>query len=125
MAEQKKRKLPISIFELVVYILSGLMGLWGLTYIILGIVANHISYKSSLYVTNAAIAANTGGMGFLYQGILILAIAIAVAVIVLLANAKNSDKEYEKQQRRIAAKNARMQMKQQVVDAEVSEKPAE
>ena len=53
-------------------------------------------------------------MGFLYQGFLVLGIAIVVAVVFLLINAKKSDRDYEKAQRR-AARLA----KDNVVEAEV------
>ena len=97
-----KKKLPISIFELVVYILAGLMGLWGLTYIALGISCEFISYKSALAEADAYLKAGTSGMGFLFQGFLVLGIAVVVSVIVLLITAKKSDRDYEKTQRRLA-----------------------
>ena len=110
------KKLPISIFELVVYILSGLMGLWGLTYIVLGVCCEFISYKSGLAEADAYLKAGTAGMGFLYQGILVLAIAVVVATIFLLVNAKKSDRDYEKAQRRAA----RLAKDTPVVDVEAT-----
>ena len=117
---EKKKKLPISVFELVVYILAGLMALWGITYVVLGVVAaNFASYKSSLYIVDAALKDNTSGLGFLGQGLIVLAVAVVVAAFVLLSNAKKSDREYEKEQRRSAARNMRQAArKQAVVDAE-------
>lgn len=104
MAEKKKNKLPITIFELVTYILSGLMALWGLTYITLGVVCGFISSKTGLYEANKGLEENTNGMGFLEQGILVLSVAVIVAVVVLLIFAKNSDRQFEKDQRRAAAR---------------------
>ena len=93
-----KKKLPLSIFEIVAYSVLGLLGLWGLVYIALGVSCEFISYKSELYVTNQSF----GDLGFLYQGFIIAGVALVVAVIVLLINAKQSDRDYEKAQRRAA-----------------------
>ena len=117
---KKKLNLKISIFELVVYILFGLMAVWGVTYICLGFACDLISPLSSLVKTNDAIKANTNGMGFLEQGILILSIAVVVIVIVLMVNAKKSDREFEKDQRR-AARIASRGNQNTVIDAEVKE----
>ena len=91
-----KKKLPLSIFEIVAYSILALLALWGLVYIILGFTCEFISTKSDLYKANA----NFGTLGFLYQGFIILASSAVVAVIILLIHAKTSDREYEKQQRR-------------------------
>lgn len=100
----KKFKLPISIVELVVYTLSGLMAIWGLVYISLGISVNFLKYDDQLVKTNAALIAGTNGMGFLQQGILVLFVGVAVAVVFLLSYAKVADRQYEKEQRRAAAR---------------------
>lgn len=114
----KSKKLPVSVFELVIYIGFGLMALWGITYICLGIACNFISYKSDLWGANEYLKATTSDLGFLKQGILVLTIAAVVIVTVLLLNAKKSDKEYEKSQRRAARLSQRTSS---FVDAEVSE----
>ncbi len=44
-----KKKLPVSIVELVIYSLAGLLGIWGLVYISLGISCIYVDYKSALY----------------------------------------------------------------------------
>ena len=100
----KKFNLPISIFELVVYTLAGLLGIWGLVYISLGLAVNFLRYDNQLVKTNAALIAGTNGMGFLQQGILVLFIGVAVAVVFLLSYAKVADRQYEKEQRRAAAR---------------------
>ena len=100
----KKFKLPISIVELIVYTLSGLMAIWGLVYISLGISVNFLKYDDQLVKTNAALIAGTNGMGFLQQGILVLFVGVAVAVVFLLSYAKVADRQYEKEQRRAAAR---------------------
>lgn len=115
------KKLKISVFELVVYIIIGLMAVWGLTYIGLGVACNFINETvndNALLKANAHLVETTSYLGFLKQGILVLTIAIVVIVIVLLANAKKSDKEFEKSQRRAARTSQRAN---KVIDAEVSE----
>lgn len=107
----KKNKLPLSIFEIVAYSVLLLLGLWGLVYIILGVSCEFVSYKSDLYIANGKL----GTLGFLYQGIIILAVAVVAAVVVLLINAKQSDRDFEKAQRR-AARLA----KENVVDVEAT-----
>ena len=111
-----KKKLPVTIVELVIYILSGLMGLWGLTYLALGMACSFISHESDLYKADLHLKATTGQMGFLWQGLLVLGIAVLVGVVTLLITAKKSDREFEKSQRRAARLK-----KNNVVDAEVSE----
>ena len=99
-----KKKLPISIVEIIVYSLSGLMAFWGLVYISLGVAVNFLKYDNELVKTNAAILEGTNGMGFLQQGILVLFIGVIVAVVFLLGFAKVADRQYEKEQRRAAAR---------------------
>ena len=112
---KKKLKLPLSIFEIVAYSLLLLLGIWGFVYIILGFVCEFLSpFKSALAAQNIAIANNTAGMGFMYQGFLIAGLAILAAVIILLANAKKSDRDFERQQRRAA----RLAKDNKVVDVE-------
>lgn len=101
---EKKFKLPITIFELVVYILAGLMSIWGLVYIALGVACLFLRFDNALVLADLNIKAGTNNMGFLEQGIMVLFIGVAVAVIVLLVNAKTADREYEKEQRRKAAR---------------------
>lgn len=124
MAEQKKAKWPlkISIFEFVVYIITGLLGIWGIVYMVLGLAVSFARYDSALKAADLYLRAGTSNMGFLLQGILITSIALVVAVIVLLVAAKGADRDYEKAQRRAALRSARRFGKEEiVVDAEVSE----
>ena len=122
----KKFKLPISIVELVVYTLSGLMAIWGLVYISLGISVNFLKYDDQLVKTNAALIAGTNGMGFLQQGILVLFVGVAVAVVFLLSYAKVADRQYEKEQRRAAARfNRKTNAAESQEVVEVESTPAE
>jgi len=108
-----KKKLPVSIFEIVAYSILAALGLWGLTYIVLGVVVEFITFKDDLYIANQSL----GTLGFLYQGFIILAVAVVAAVIVLLIHAKTSDRDYEKAQRRAA----RLAKNDNVIDAEATE----
>lgn len=110
-----KKKLPLSIFEIVAYSVLALLGIWGLVYIALGVSCEFISYKSALYITNQS----WGALGFMNQGFIICGVALVAAVIILLINAKSSDRDYEKAQRRAA----RLAKDSPVVDAEA--KPVE
>ena len=123
----KKFNLPISIFELVVYSLGGLLGIWGLVYISLGLAVNFLRYDNQLVKTNAALIAGTNGMGFLQQGILILFCAVLVLVVFLLGFAKKADRQYEKEQRRAAARTNRRFGKEEATEeiVEVESTPAE
>ena len=94
-----KKKFPLSIFEIVAYSILAALGLWGLVYIVLGVVVEFLNpVKDALYATNKSF----GALGFLYQGFIILAVAVAAAVVILLIFAKSSDRDYEKAQRRAA-----------------------
>ena len=101
-----KKKFPLSIVEIVIYGICLLVGLWGLTYIVLGVVSNFLSVKSGLVGANNTLREWANGMGFLEQGILVLCIAVIVAVIFLLGYAKslivNSKKNKEEQQLELA-----------------------
>ena len=108
-----KKKLPISIFELVAYIVLGLLGIWGLVYVGLGVACEFVSpVKSNLYKTNESF----GALSFLVQGFIILGVAVVAAVVVLLIHAKVSDRDYEKAQRRAA----RLAKDTPVVDVEAT-----
>ena len=138
--KQKNKKLALHPAELVWYILCGAVGLWGLTYIVLGLVAQNLPITSE---DNQFIAANNGfaktfGLDWLGWGLIILAIAAVGAVIVLLSLAGKSDREYEKNTRRAQRlaqleleeeKEEQVEQQGEVVDAKVEdvkeEAPAE
>ena len=101
MKEQKK-KLPLSLGELIWYSLMGGLGLWGLTYIVLGLVAKYAPVRDAdnelLKASNAIEKAF--GLGFFYWGLIILAIAAVAAVLVLILFSNKVDRDYEKNARR-------------------------
>ena len=122
MKEKKARKLkPV---ELVIYIISGLFILWGLTYITLGLVAKYLPVTNSpLKIANATIA-RLFGLDMFGWGLVIFILFALVAAITMIVFAKNVDKEYEKSQRRAARlsrsnKTETAPEASKIVDAEV------
>ena len=125
-AKANKKKFPLHPFELVWYILTGLVGAWGLTYIVLGLIAENLPTKvkdEGLVKINAEFA-KTFKLDFFGWGLIILAIAAVAAVIVLLLFSNKVDRDYEKNVRR-AQRMAQMEAeeekleKEQAIDAEV------
>lgn len=96
-----KKKCKLSIFEIVWYSICLAVGVWGLTYIVLGLVAGASKIDSTLNEANTSFK-GVFGLGFLGWGLIILGIATLAAVIVLCTVARKSDKEFEKAQRRAA-----------------------
>ena len=126
--KKNKKKLPLHPFELVWYILCGLVGIWGLTYIVLGLVAENLPLTSEDkgLVKVSGDFAKTFGLDFLGWGLIILAIAGVLAVIVLLIFSNKVDRDYEKNVRRaqrlaqLEAEEAKEEAREnEVVDAEV------
>lgn len=132
-----RKKFPLHPFELVWYVLTGLVGAWGLTYIVLGLVAQNLPITSEdkgLVKVNGDFT-KTFKLDFLGWGLIILAIAAVAAVLVLLLFSNKVDRDFEKNVRR-AQRLAQMEAEEakeeaneeQVVDAEiepVKEKPVE
>ena len=91
----------LSLFEIIWYALTGAVAVWGLTFIVLGIVARNLKSTADLVKANASYA-KAMGLGFFNWGMILLATGVVLAVIVLLVFAKQADREVEKQQRRAA-----------------------
>ena len=129
--EKKKnaKKLKLSLFEIVWYTLCALIFLWGLTYIVLGLIANYAPIPDAdnelLKASNAY--AGVFKMGFFEYGLIHVGVAWLLSIVVLLIYSKKSDREFEKEQRRAALRaSARKSMgleDEDVVEAEVSEEP--
>ena len=120
-----KKKLPVSPFELVWYPLCGLVILWGITYVVLGLVTkyNNISALTSF----DANFTKQFGLNLYFWGLIIIAIAVVSAVVVMLFFAKRYDRATEREQRRSARLNA-LKKEETVVSeqkAEVVEPKAE
>ena len=74
--KQNKKKLPLHPFELVWYTLTGLVGIWGITYIVLGLVARYLPITDEdkgLVKVNGDFA-KTFKLDFFGWGLIILAI---------------------------------------------------
>ena len=133
--EAKKNKSLVG--EIIAYALAGLIALWGLTYLVLGLIAENINVLSSK--NDLLKASNTikklFGMGFVGWGLTLIGIGALLAIIVLAANAKKSDREFDREARR-AARRSRLQTElasttaptEEVIDVEstpVEETPKE
>lgn len=97
----KKTARKVSIFEIVWYSLTGALSLWGLTYIVLGIISRNSRSSDAIYKANQEIA-RLFKLSFLKWGMILFVLGVGLAIIVLLVNAKTADREVEKQQRRAA-----------------------
>ena len=113
-----KKKLKISVKELVLYCICGAFALWGLIYIILGLFARFLPLTSEapLVVADNTIR-NLFGLGYLGWGLILFCSFAVIAAIVMTVFAKDVDKEYEKNQRRAA----RLNRNKVVIDAPVKE----
>ena len=98
---KKKNQLKISIFELVAYIVTIGVALWGLTYIILGLFARFLPVGSDLALADGTIE-KLFGLGYFYWGAIILSIAAVTLSLVLVLYAKKNDRQAEKETRRAA-----------------------
>lgn len=115
----KKNKLPVSIFELVWYPICALVIIWGLTYVILGLVTkyNNISALTE-FNTNFT---KQFGLSLYFWGLIIVVIGVVAGVAVMLIFAKTFDRATEREQRRSARLNALKKDDEKVV----AEQPAE
>ena len=128
--KKNAKKFPLHPFELVWYILVGLVGIWGLTYIVLGTIASYLPIQSE---DPALVKANDKilelfKLDMLGWGLIILAIAAVAAVVVLILFSNKVDRDYEKNVRRAQrlaqleaeeAKEESIEEQKIVVDAEV------
>ncbi len=99
-----KKKLPVSIFELVWYPICALVILWGLTYVVLGLVTKYNDIKSLDEFEEGF--TKLFGLGVYFWGLIIIAIGVVAGVAVMLIFAKTFDHASEKEQRRNARLNA-------------------
>ena len=99
-----KKKLPVSIFELVWYPICALVILWGLTYVVLGLVTKYNDIRSLDEFEEGF--TKLFGLGVYFWGLIIIAIGVVAGVAVMLIFAKTFDHASEKEQRRNARLNA-------------------
>lgn len=98
------KKFNLSIFEIVVYSVAAALALWGLTYIVLGLLGNYlnIAAEDNVLAKASGALAKVFGLGFLGWGLIIVSIGAVIGVFFLCINAKKTDKEAEKAARRAA-----------------------
>ena len=99
-----KKKLPVSIFELVWYPICALVILWGLTYVVLGLVTKYNNIRSLDEFEEGF--KKLFGLSVYFWGLIIIAIGVVAGVAVMLIFAKTFDHASEKEQRRNARLNA-------------------
>lgn len=121
------KELAFLILEIIWYVLCGLVGLWGLTYIVIGIVAQNlpITAEDGQFLETLAEFKETFKLSMFAWGLIIFAIAAVAAVVVLLARAGKSDREFEKNARRQARLSALLSDEEdEVVDVPVEDTTA-
>ena len=99
-----KKKLPISIFEIVWYSICVLVILWGLTYVTLALV-DQFNKLTNLHKF-ATDFNKTFGLSLYFWGLIIIAIGIVAGVTVMIIFAKTFDRAADREQRRSARLSA-------------------
>ena len=120
-----KKKLPVSIVELVWYPLCAAVILWGVTYVVLGLVNKYNDFSNLDAFCKGF--KNLFKLDLYYWGLIIIAIAVVAAVIVMLVYAKTFDRAADREQRRSARLNALRKEEKVVAEQqpEVVEAPKE
>ena len=118
-----KKKLPVSIFEIVWYAICVLVIIWGLVYVVLSLVNkyNDLSNLDKFAVSFK----KTFGLSLYFWGLIIMAIGAVAGVAVMIVYAKTYDRAADREQRRSARLNA-LRKEEKVVDeqqAEIVEQP--
>ena len=121
-----KKKLPLSLFEIVWYAICVLVMIWGLVYVILALIdgANDLT---SLHKFMGKFQ-KTFGLSMYFWGLIIFAIGVVAGVAVMIIYAKTFDKAADREQRRSARLSALNKKEDKVVDEqqqEVVEAPIE
>lgn len=120
-----KKKLPLSLFEIVWYTICALVIIWGLVYVVLSLI-NKYNDLSNLDKFAVSFKKNFG-LTLYFWGLIIMAIGAVAGVAVMIISAKTFDKASDREQRRNARLNA-LKKEDKVVDEQkpevVEEKPA-
>lgn len=132
------KKAKVSRKEIVGYAISGVIALFGVVLIILGIVERHMDVvPSKNYLLNAeqkVMVALGVKIGFRNWGLIFLALGVVIAMIILCVAAKTADRENDRQLRRQQRASSAIDISSEVKKAveiveepapEVSEKPVE
>ena len=129
-----KKKLPLSIFEIVWYSICALVIIWGITYVVLSLIDKY-NDLSALH-DFALNFKKTFGLALYFWGLIIVAIGVVAGVFVMVIYAKTFDRAADREQRRSARLNAIKKEEKVVADqqpevvdeptpAPVEEKPQE
>ena len=114
-----KKKLPVSLFELVWYPICIAVILWGLTYFALGLI--------SKYFDVSGLDSFCKGFKSMFKldihfwGLIIIAIGAVCGCVVMLGFAKTYDRAADREQRRSARLSALNQKEEKVVDEQQPE----
>lgn len=132
------KKAKVNRKEIVGYAISGVIALFGIVLIILGIVERHMDVvPSKNYLLNAeqkVMVALGVKIGFRNWGLIFLALGVVIAMIILCVAAKSADRENDRQLRRQQRASSAIDISSEVKKAveiveepapEVSEKPTE
>ena len=121
-----KKKLPLSIFEIVWYSICALVIIWGLTYVLLSLIDQYNDLAGlHKFATNFK---STFGLDLYFWGLIIIGIGVIAGVAVMIIFAKTFDKAADREQRRSARLSA-IKKEEKVVSEQkaevVEEKPVE
>ena len=118
-----KKKLPLSIFEIVWYSICVLVMIWGLVYVILALIdgANDLTDLHK-FMGNFK---KTFGLDMYFWGLIIFAIGVVAGVTVMILFAKTFDKAADREQRRSARLSALNKKEDKVVAEQQPEVVAE
>ena len=95
-----KKKLPISIFEIVWYSVCVLVMIWGLVYVILSLIDKYNDLSGLRTFTNGF--KKTFGLSLYFWGFIIIAIGAVAGTVVMILFAKTFDRAADREQRRSA-----------------------
>lgn len=95
-----KKKLPVSIFEIVWYAICALVIIWGLVYVVLSLVDKYNDLSSLHKFANGF--KETFGLSLYFWGLIIISIGIVAGVVVMIIYAKTFDRAADREQRRSA-----------------------
>lgn len=131
-------KAKVSTKEIVGYAISGVIALFGIVLIILGIVERHMDVtpsKNYLLTADQSVQLALGiKINFRNWGLIFLGLGVVIAMIILCVAAKTADREVERKLRRQQRAGNAIDISSEVKKAveiveepapEVSEKPAE
>jgi len=120
------KKLPISIFEIIWYSICALVMLWGVIYVVLGLVAKFNDIQSLKTFANNF--ESLFKLSIFYWGLIIFAIGAVAGSVVLIIYARTFDRANDREQRR-SARLAALKKEEKVVDNQqaevVEQKPQE